>query len=170
MWVIPSHVQGFAFSELWEISASSFLQSVKSSQMAALQRIGFSPFSLLLSSKVSSVKLLIGVHAFAQVVNINVKHYWPWYQPLSNTMSNGPPVVLLTSYYYSLCLTIQTVIHSPFTQLIWSICHQCRYKDIMGHLAKIFAKSTSTALFLSSYHSRQSDLSGMICSWQICTG
>lgn len=119
---------------------------------------------------VSSVKLLIGVHAFAQVVNINVKHYWPWYQPLSNTMSNGPPVVLLTSYYYSLCLTIQTVIHSPFTQLIWSICHQCRYKDIMGHLAKIFAKSTSTALFLSSYHSRQSDLSGMICSWQICTG
>lgn len=44
VWVIPSHVQGFAFVELWEISASSFLLSVKSSQKAALQRIGdFSP-------------------------------------------------------------------------------------------------------------------------------
>lgn len=44
VWIIPSHVQNFVFAELWEISGSSFFQSVKSSQMAALQRIDiFSP-------------------------------------------------------------------------------------------------------------------------------
>lgn len=85
-------------------------------------------------------------------------------------MSNAPPVVLSTCYYYSLCLTVWTVICSPFMQPTWSVCHQCGYKDFMDHLAKIFVKSTSTALFLSSYRRRQPGLSGMVCSWQICAG
>lgn len=90
----------------------------------------------LLSCVVSSAKLLIGAHAFAPVVDINVKRNWSQYQPLSNTMSNKPPAVLLTSYYYSLCLTTRTDTHWTFIQPLWSICHQCGYKSIMGHLAK----------------------------------
>lgn len=125
-----SCMQGFAFAELWEISASSFLQSVSPPKW---QLSG-----VLMTSVLFGIicKIADWSPCFSPVVNINVKRNWSQYQPLSNTMSNKPPAVLLTSYYYSLCLTTRTDTHWTFTQPLWSICHQCGYKSIMGHLAK----------------------------------
>lgn len=58
-----------------------------------------------------------------------------------------------------------------FRQPIWSISHQFGYKDTTEQIAKLCAKSrclTTTALFLSSHHKRQSGMSSVISFFFLC--
>lgn len=72
VWVIPSRLQGFVFAELREISRSSFLQSVKSPQTAALWHVDyFSPVGYHLQS--SWLESMLLHRLLIEMLNT----YWP---------------------------------------------------------------------------------------------
>ncbi|KAK4806786.1 hypothetical protein QYF61_005582 [Mycteria americana] len=118
--VVPLQGQDFALPlvELHEVPVSPFLQLVEVplDDSMTLWHISYSSH-FCVTSKLAEGTLC----PIIQIINEEVKHYWPQYRPLGYTSSDLPPTALCATDHHPLGPAIQPIFNPPHCLLIQPI-------------------------------------------------